>query len=115
MLTTKEIIDLCDHAGIEWRDYSGRGMYGNRCLGIVTDNAIRTVLDIVDTAHNQGAPYVGDGETDGGLQQDTDHEFVSDAIDSLQGAKTDSMGRSTIVYWEHLEVTDADLEGDDNE
>lgn len=110
MLTTKEIIDLCDYAGIEWRDYSGRGMYGSRCLGIVTDSPTDTVLELVNAANERGAPSTrvaldADTEIDN-LRSDRD--FVSGVLDTLECAKTDSMGRSTIVYWEHLEVSDSD-------
>jgi len=47
--------------------YSGRGMFGNTCYGIVCDN----VMTCIEEAAARG----------------------------LRGAKTDSMGRQSIVYW----------------
>jgi hypothetical protein len=119
MITTKSIIDLCDRAGIDWRQYSGRGMYGSRCLGITTDNAIATILDMVDSAIAQGAPEYELSETASeeeeeinNLCQDRDH--VRELIETLQDAKTDSLGLSQILYWPRLEVT-ADMLGDDSD
>lgn len=68
-------------------DYSGRGMYGKTCLGIVCENPIH----IIEEAAQRG----------------------------LLGAKMDSMGRDSIVYWPHynkdseireMELTDVEQE-----
>jgi hypothetical protein len=62
-------------------DYSGRGMYGKTCLGIVCDNPIH----IIEEAAQRG----------------------------LLGAKIDSMGQDSIVYWpcynEESEVREVEL------
>lgn len=71
-------------------DYSGRGMYGDRCLGFVIDVpdvlvgvALATVLD------------------------------ENDAWEIARDARIDSMGRSTIIYFPGWTVEDDDsvLEG----
>lgn len=49
------------------QNYSGRGMYGETCVGIVTD----APMDCIEGAVSRG----------------------------IRGARTDSMGLSTIVYW----------------
>lgn len=82
---TQSIMDLCDSAGIEWRDYSGRGMYGDRCLAIVTDNPVDTVLCLVQ-------------EAIGSL----DPEETAEIVEALSNSRTDSMGRSAVIYWPHL-------------
>ena len=51
-------------------EYSGRGMYGKTCYGIITDSP----AELIEDAESQG----------------------------LTGALTDSMGISTIVYWQHV-------------
>ncbi len=48
-------------------DYSGRGMFGSTCWGIVCDDPNEVIAEV-------GVP----------------------------GAKTDSMGTSTIVYWPNI-------------
>jgi len=53
-------------------DYSGRGMYGKTCYGIVLED------DLVNDAIGMAA------------------------VKGLPGAKTDSMGLKTILYWPHV-------------
>ena len=48
-------------------DYSGRGMFGRTCWGIVCDDPNDIIVEV-----------------------------------GLKGAKTDSMGTSTIVYWPNI-------------
>lgn len=60
------------------RSYSGRGMYGKTCLGIVADSAQFVMSFILD------------------VQQD-DPDLA--AILSSQPMRTDDMGLSIILYW----------------
>lgn len=115
MSDTKIIIDLCEAAGIEWRTYIGRGMYGSiPCLGITTDNVIQTILDLVEAAVNSGTDeYDPDSDaSDESASEDCrtismmyqDKDYVCEVISLLQDARTDSMGLSQIVYWPRLKV-----------
>lgn len=36
-LDPQTLIDAIEETGREWREYSGRGMYGARCIGAVID------------------------------------------------------------------------------
>lgn len=56
------------------RSYSGRGMYGERCLGITT----KQPNSVIEDAGAAG----------------------------IKGARQDSMGLSTIVYWPNIGVPD---------
>lgn len=80
------ILDASYDAGLEETaircDYSGRGMYGDTCLGIVGDTS-----DILKFA-------VALAEAD----EDTSW---------LGRCSTDNMGMSTIFYWSGVIVTDA--------
>ena len=68
LLAIAAIHEIAEYLGDGVRDdYSGRGMYGKTCYGIVTDDPLAVVED---------AAAVG-----------------------LRGARTDSMGTHTIVYW----------------
>jgi hypothetical protein len=73
---TQKLIDFCDNAGIEYRDYSGRGMYSERCFAIVTDNPVDTILELVSEAISS-----------------LDPESVSSLIESLRDSQQDSMGQ----------------------
>lgn len=71
-----------------YADYSGRAMYGSKCLGIVTDRPSEAgvvVLELLDAK-------VIDGD---------------DARSMLRGARTDSLGLSTITYWPAVTVMEA--------
>lgn len=93
--TIRKAADLC---GIELRPYSGRGMYGTRCIGLDCDNPVSATIDLVDALINT-----------------VDASDLDECIDALRGAKTDSMGRGSIVYWpklEWVESEDSDVDQD---
>ena len=69
-------------------DYSGRGMYGDRCVGIVCDNPARIMFDLgmalgERIANEEGVRW---------------YEIAQ----AFKHARTDSMGLSSIVYFESL-------------
>ena len=88
------ICDAIRNAGLEPRDYSGRGMYGKECLGFTTDNEIADCVNIALTL----AP--GD---------------VIDAAALFNNSRTDSMGRSTIVYFPSVPWFGEEEEEEENE
>ena len=78
---TEDDIQLVAGAAIEIRhDYSGRGMYGERCFGIVADQVHHATTAVVLALADAG--YSGE-----------DLHAVVDA------AETDDMGLQTIVYF----------------
>lgn len=75
----RDVLEIVEAEGFDVRlEYSGRGMYGRKCLGITTDN-------------------MGDMFVLGQLL----HEH-----DWMGRPSTDSMGRSAIVYWPSVDTTD---------
>lgn len=63
----------------ETRSYSGRGMYGDTCLGVTIDGGIGRMLAlIVESADEDNREALGE---------------------TLRSMRTDSMGRGTIVYF----------------
>ena len=65
-------------------DYSGRAMYGDKCIGLVhngTGELLRFVIAIFRADENAG--------------------------DWLDEARNDSMGRSEITYWPGVQCVDA--------
>ena len=84
---TEAIYDAVDRAGMDWgenvrrNDYSGRGMFGDECFGIVT------------TTHVFGF-FV---ELPGALERaGADPEVARDLANNL---RFDGMGRATIYYF----------------
>lgn len=95
----KELCDILENAGQEIRSYSGRNMGGRNCLGIDTnDNPIDVVLEIILSA----------------VDNEANRTTLQNLCEKLQGAKakTDSMGRGTIIYWPGIKWEEIDSEDD---
>ena len=79
--------------------YSGRGMYGAQCAGIVGSQreCMQVIAEVIKEASAQ--------------QEDPDNVMAFDnLVDTLLQYQWDSMGRSdVIIYWEDVKP----LEGDD--
>lgn len=75
--------DIADAVeGEVYRHYSGRGMYGDACIGIVCSDEVKCIEEAAERG--------------------------------IRGAKTDGMGRSTIVYWPRYRDPAAPRGGDDD-
>jgi hypothetical protein len=87
-MTSEKFIELLEDSGQEVGDYSGRGMYGEKCVAMTIEendliSVVAAAVEVVAVNYLQSDP-------------DLVREFVS----LLSQAKTDSMGRSEIViYW----------------
>ena len=73
-------------------DYSGRGMFGNECIAIVTDEGCFSIATSLQEISDE---YEDDDE-------------VSEMIESMLGRepRQDSMGLSTVYYWPAVEVAE---------
>lgn len=80
------LIEIIEEAGYTPYSYSGRGMYGDRCVGFTTDGPL---LATIATIINEVA-YIHGHET-----EDKIFEFAA----VLKYAATDNMGLSTVVYF----------------
>ena len=96
MTTTKEAVSraaiesyLSDIEEIR-TEYSGRGMYGGTCFGIVTTNVPRTLMEMA-------AGIIDASDIEGG-------EGVDLVMDLDNVATVDGMGRSSIVYFPGFEL-----------
>jgi hypothetical protein len=90
--TREEFEDLVELAGmfadevVRW-GYSGRGMYGDECVGIVCDDEdfYRLIGEVARAT------------------EDDDWDWVTKV-------RTDGMGKNTIFYWERLRLPEDDEE-----
>ena len=62
------------------RSYSGRGMSGRSCVGFVTDESVMAALSSIIACCDN----------------------IEQASDLVSAARTDNMGRGTIVYWPRI-------------
>ncbi len=72
-------------------DYSGRGMYGDNCVGIVVSDLL---------------------ELGAALSRIVEDEELRDEL--ISNSRTDSMGYDTIVYWPRVTCSDADEDEDED-
>lgn len=83
---------LLDLEGARW--YAGRGSYGSQCLAIATDNPFQTIATIVEELPSLAS--------DDGELASLNQEFAR----ILQGARTDSLGRGSILYFPSIKEED---------
>ena len=81
----------------ELRSYSGRGMYGRECLGIITDEPSKIVYAI--------GCAIGYLETSG-ASEDTIGFDLYDALEAFQTSHTDDMGQFAILYFPDVTLTE---------
>lgn len=91
----KLIVDL--HNGEDFLvkvNYSGRGMFGKECLGIVGSDTTTIIYKIMDS--------IMDKYSD---EKDTQLELFHELTEILSGgSKQDSMGLNIILYFPDLEI-----------
>lgn len=88
MVKTADIIkDFCEEYDLGfYNDYSGRGMYGKLCVGIVCGDILGTLVKLCDYLNN----FLEDGES------------LSDYIGT---PKTDSLGLDCILYFPNIQMS----------
>lgn len=84
-LVLELIEEFCDDYDLDFmNDYSGRGMYGKRCIGFVTYDTMGSIVNLCDALR--------------------DNEEITSAADALGDICTDNLGRGYIVYFPHLSL-----------
>ena len=102
-ITVEQVIEAIRDAGLEPREYSGRGMYGKHCLGVDTER------DMLGPAIAIAANLIDNGA------EPRDVERWG------EGTDYDGMGMGRVLYWPSMELTEAQLkefglgEDDDDE
>lgn len=102
------IQQACEDSGeVTYRSYSGRGMYGKSCVGIVSTQ--RECMKIVNAVNCAMVQELFDMAVQGEAGEHTIYEAndmndqVQKAIDQLLSFETDSMGHSIVMYWPEME------------
>ena len=99
----KELIELFDNAGYNAQSYSGRGMYGKYCLGVVIEHSdpSKVLTDIILDC----CQFCG--------HEAEQLEKVQWLCGNLNDMRSDSMGRDMIVYWPGIKWQELDEEEPD--
>lgn len=93
MQTTQQIIE---DAGFSTRSYSGRGMYGEECLGAIIpsgQSVMDFVAEVIQTIKEQ-ANDLDEDKIQAGMESALD-DFCS----LLRASKIDTMGEDGIIYF----------------
>lgn len=101
MSTFQLIKQTVEDMGYEPRSYSGRGMYGERCLGVTIDrDSNHNILEFVAAlVHELSA---------------MDDEDAEEALDFIKSAiNSDSMGLGSVVYFPRVRWQDEDEDEDE--
>jgi hypothetical protein len=97
-LSNKKIADIvrdfCLSEGYEfYPDYSGRAMYGGKCIGISHKDTTATVMLRL-------ARHIMDYLPQEPLE-------INEALRRLENSRQDNLGLGTITYWPDIEAADA--------
>ncbi len=91
-------------AGFEVQSYSGRGMYGKRCLAVTgKGDTLNVVANIVVEVTNHILDNLSTDEMVGALQE------MKAAFCKV---RTDSLGRDSVVYFPTIEFVEEESEGE---
>lgn len=122
--TTRPFAELINEAvadsdEVEARSYSGRAMYGHRCLAITGPH--QACLELLKQVHNIALAELFDIAVDLGDNDDADandayaaRDWLTDIVDTMLSYNTDSMGHDIVMYWPNEEFIEADTEEDED-
>lgn len=96
------LVNVYTTGEVKPRLYSGRGMYGSNCLGIVTDNHLILMFELGEMSYeikSEDADYEYNSDN---------HELIKLLTNCSSNICQDSMGRSSIVYFPNVVLTHAE-------
>jgi hypothetical protein len=111
----KQLQAACEDSGeVQFRnDYSGRMMYGRKCVGITGSwkNCQSVIAHVIGAMTADVFDVTMDGDE---MEADDLHNTVQTNIEELMSFSFDQMGHDVIIYWPDLEsLSDEELsEGD---
>lgn len=90
------------------KDYSGRGMFNRKCIGIVgsLEQCMALISEVIQQSHSEAFDAAFDCEGDDGVEEKAASEMSSahcELIQTLLTFERDSMGYDVILYWSNVE------------
>ena len=100
-MDAKEFIELVREAGYGVRSYSGRCMYGDNCVAVVSGSPYKLVAEVMLAAANITANTGGYEGLDELI--DAIDDKMQEVADIFAGTREDQMGKAdTVIYWPRL-------------
>jgi len=93
--------------------YSGRGMFGRECVGVVCPNPIDVVLGIAENVAIElfeNASLEGDGNAVIQNNAELERQQAEEIFSSLKECHIDTMGHDKIIYWPGVQYTKASIQ-----
>lgn len=112
----KEFADFAQEAGYRVRtDYSGRAMYGKKCLAVVGDEApLGTILEFISCELENRVYHGADDSSNEICMDHGDYSKILDFMNLMRSTMaSDNMGRQAVYYWPGIDFearSDADDE-----
>lgn len=102
--------EILENGGREVYSYSGRGMYGQNCIGFYADGTIAQEIAQLAT---EIVNYCYD--TLEGNDAEEMLDSVERFLDIMAEAKTDNMGQGTVIYFPNVEREDDEESNNEDE
>lgn len=101
-MKTRDLTDAIDGAGYQPRSYSGRGMFGRKCVGVVTEQGMSPFKIAADIALHL-------------VSSSGSHSSAEEKLHELTelNVKQDSMGLDTIIYFPDVQWEDSQTEDEE--
>lgn len=105
---------LCEDSDLDVQRYSGRGMFGRDCLGIVTDLSIGVFFAHILSAVVDMGVGTRDEVADEDDDVDTsDADALTELAEAFEGMRQDNMGRGMVYYFPQIQYVESEEEYDD--
>lgn len=93
-MDTITFIRWLETADLEPFEYSGRGMFGKKCVAVRANSEVDLVISVMTSM----------------VENCAERSDLLDMLDELSSPKTDSLGKGTVVYWESMQWPSAEDE-----
>jgi hypothetical protein len=101
-----QFVRFCRDAGFQVQSYSGRGMYGKKCMAVTADHPATAMIEIIAAA-NESPGF--------------DCTAMRELLGAMRDVRQDSLGLQSVLYWPSItpptleEYALYDLDEDDYE
>jgi hypothetical protein len=111
----------CDSVHV--RDYSGRAMYGRKCLAVTGSHSdcMKAIAYAINAVHDTIVEWELQQQlADADPHEESEHAIADPDIDFADFVQTamdfrqDSMGLDVVIYWERTEYVDNESDEDDD-
>ena len=101
LISLQHFKEIIDYAGYTARDYSGRGMYGRKCLALSSEtNDLPEIISDLAKAFSD-LNFDPDGST---VDMQNYNDMYFEMCEIIRNTSTDQLGLGIIVYWPTMKV-----------